>query len=157
MVACLQGHTEVVTTLLAANADVDQTNNDGATPLLVACGNGHIEVITALLAANADVNHAESTHGGTSLQIASADGKAEVVRMLLAAHADANHIAHNNCTALRLAQIHEHPEVIQILERAQARSRQHALLPQHAPSVHAAPAWLKIGVLVEVHLQEPPC
>ena len=51
--------------------------------------------------------------------------------------------------------MHEHPEVIQILERAQARSRMHALLPQHASSVHAAPAWLEIGVLVEVQLHEP--
>ena len=118
-VASSTGHTEIVTTLLAANADVNQTNNDGATPLVVACGNGHNEVITALLAANADVNHAESTQGGTALQLASAGGKAEIVRMLLAAHADTNHIAKNNCTALRLAQIHEHPEVIEILEEAQ--------------------------------------
>ena len=31
------GHTEVVTKLLAANARVDEAINDGATPLLIAC------------------------------------------------------------------------------------------------------------------------
>ena len=144
------GHTEIVAKLLAASANVDQTNNDGATPLVVACGAGHIEVITALLAANADVNHAESTRGVTSLQIASADGHAGVVRRLLAAHADASLVGAYKRTALEVAQMHEH-EVIQILERAQARSRRFAA----ARAIGTRPARLEIGVLVEVQLHEP--
>ena len=154
-VACQMGHTEVVAKLLAANASVDHADNEGATPLFIACQKGHTEVVTALLAANADVNHAMDD-GGTSLQIAcpkAGGGRQDATRG--ARPPRQNHIAKNNCTALQLAQMHEHPEVIQILERAQARSRMHALLPQHASSVHAAPAWLKIGVLVEVHLHEP--
>ena len=38
--ACQEGHTEIVTKLLAANADVNQPNNNDVTPLYVACENG---------------------------------------------------------------------------------------------------------------------
>ena len=35
-----EGHTEVVTKLIAANADVNQADNDGTTPLYIACQEG---------------------------------------------------------------------------------------------------------------------
>ena len=44
LVACHRGHAEIVTKLLAANANVDQADNHGATPLIVACQKGHTEV-----------------------------------------------------------------------------------------------------------------
>ena len=37
LLAVYKGHAEVVTTLLAANADVDQPTNKGQTPLHLAC------------------------------------------------------------------------------------------------------------------------
>ena len=64
--ACQNGHTEVVTKLLAANANVNQANNDGATPLYIACQQGHAEIVTQLLAANANVNKA-TERGATPL------------------------------------------------------------------------------------------
>ena len=45
-----------LSTLLAANADVNMTLNEGTTPMYIACQKGHTEVVTKLLAANADVN-----------------------------------------------------------------------------------------------------
>ena len=54
-IACQPGHAEIVTALLAANADVNQARNDGATPLIVASQQGHTEIVTKLIAANADV------------------------------------------------------------------------------------------------------
>ena len=53
--ACRNGHIEVVATLLAANADVNQADNDGVTPLFIASANGHTET-PRLLAAKANVN-----------------------------------------------------------------------------------------------------
>ena len=51
-----EGHVEIVTKLIAANADVNQADMEGVTPLWIACQMGHTEVVTALIAANADVN-----------------------------------------------------------------------------------------------------
>ena len=53
------GRAEVAATLLAANADVNQVDNEGCTPLYFACQQGH-PVVVKLLAANADVNQAHS-------------------------------------------------------------------------------------------------
>ena len=54
LLACAAGHTNVVKTLLAANADIHQTNNDGCTPLWMASEKGRSEIVTILLAANAE-------------------------------------------------------------------------------------------------------
>ena len=63
--ACQHGHIEIVTKLLAANADVKQAINTGSTPLYIACENGHTEVVTTLLAADADVNRTLCASGAT--------------------------------------------------------------------------------------------
>ena len=43
-VACMKGHTEIVATLLAANANANEAQHiDGVTPLYIACQNGHGE------------------------------------------------------------------------------------------------------------------
>ena len=55
--AAQKGHTEIVTALLAAKADVNAANKtDGVTPLYMAAAKGHTEIVTTLLEANADVN-----------------------------------------------------------------------------------------------------
>ena len=46
IIACQEGHTEVVRELLAANANVNQAKNNGATPLYIACLNGFTDVVT---------------------------------------------------------------------------------------------------------------
>ena len=61
--ACCKGHAELVAELLAANATVDQADEDGRTPLIVACQpdwrpKSHKGVITVLLAAGADAQEA---------------------------------------------------------------------------------------------------
>ena len=46
-IACQEGHVEVVTTLLVANAKMDQATHDvGSVPLYMACQQGHTEVVT---------------------------------------------------------------------------------------------------------------
>ena len=37
-VACQEGHTKVITTLLAANAEVDRATHRGTTPLIIGTG-----------------------------------------------------------------------------------------------------------------------
>ena len=72
---------EVVTIMLAANADVNQPDNDGFTPLIVACQGGHDEVVTTLLGANAAVEQAEND-GATPMYHACENGHAECVQIL---------------------------------------------------------------------------
>ena len=53
MLASKYGHLEIVKTLLAANAVVNQADNIGHTPLFEALSNSHSEVAAVLLAAGA--------------------------------------------------------------------------------------------------------
>jgi len=81
MIACARGNGDVVTTLLAANAKVNQACNDGGAPLIVACEKGHTEVVTTLLAANAEVDQANNA-GVTPMAFACAGGHLSVVQLL---------------------------------------------------------------------------
>ena len=53
--ACGKGHTEAVSALLAAGADVDKAMDDGATPLFIACQQGHTILVSKLLHARTTV------------------------------------------------------------------------------------------------------
>jgi len=84
-IACQEGHAGIVTTLVAANADVNASRpcDGGSTPLRIACFMGHTEVVSSLIAANVDVNQA-GNNGASPLYVASAFGHTEIVTKLLA-------------------------------------------------------------------------
>jgi hypothetical protein len=87
LMACQDGHAEVVGMLLACDAvDVNKaTTDDGSTPLLMACQKGHTEVVGMLLACDGvDLNKAMTDDGTTPLFAACQEGRTEVVRLLLA-------------------------------------------------------------------------
>ena len=81
------GHHEVVTALIAAGANVDKANKNGAAPLIIAAQKGHHELVTALIAARANVDLADN-NGMTPLCMAAYTGHVEVVRLLVRAGAD---------------------------------------------------------------------
>ena len=60
------GYLEVAKCLLERDADVNEANTKGETPLYWASCTGHVEVVKALLAAEAEVNKADN-HGRTPL------------------------------------------------------------------------------------------
>ena len=111
---CHDGHTEGVTVLLAAGANVNQASDDGCTPLYVACRRGHTEVVTKLIEANADVNQAREA-GATPLYIACVNGHTDVVTTLLAANTDVNQAKNNGFTPLFIACYHGHLGCVQLL------------------------------------------
>ena len=78
--ASTNGHTEVVTQLLATRAHVNQANNEGATPLIAACGEGHTGIVAILLTANADVN--QPSHNDIPIALACERGHLGVVQLL---------------------------------------------------------------------------
>ena len=84
--ACIGGHTEVVSLLLATNrVDINaKISHSGFTPLHLACKRGNIEVVELLLTTNrVDVN-AKNAFGEIPLHYACFKGDIEVVRLLLA-------------------------------------------------------------------------
>jgi len=114
MAASFNGHTEVVSLLLKAGADVNAKNNDGETALMLASAFGHTEIVSLLLKAEADVN-AKDKQGWTALMDASCSGHTEVVSLLLKAGADVNAKPNYGETALMLASDFGHTEVVSLL------------------------------------------
>lgn len=111
--------TEVIQTLLAAGAQVDQATDDGTTPLMAAAGLGHCtfnpnidrgarsrgaeEAVTALLDAKADI---KTTNEGdfTAVHGAAFRGLNEVIKILVDRGADLNARDYRGRTPFRLAE-----------------------------------------------------
>lgn len=85
--AVLAGRADTVKALLDDGADVEATDDNGATPLYTAAVNGHIEVARVLLAAGATAS-ASSPDGHSALAGAARAGHPGTVRVLVEAGAD---------------------------------------------------------------------
>ena len=112
--ACLNGHTDVVSILLAAGSSLEVTTNSLMTPLMMGSWNGHSVVVSTLLKSGADPNKAESS-GGTSHMIGSQNGHNEIVELLLKAKVNPNACSKDGTTALFLASQNGHSVVVSTL------------------------------------------
>jgi len=108
--AATQGHAEILSRLLAADANV-HANNDAT--LRYAAASGHAEIVNLLLAADADVH----AHDDEALRWAAVSGHVEIVSRLLVAGAD---IHANDDAALCRAARKGHAEVVNRLLAAGA-------------------------------------
>ncbi|XP_078689136.1 uncharacterized protein LOC144920681 [Branchiostoma floridae x Branchiostoma belcheri] len=117
--AARNGNVKLVLRLLEAGAEVDKTDKDGHTPLLLAANEGHGDVVQKLLKAGANVNRAKQD-GVTPLIIAACKGHVEVVQQLLKAGAEVNRADVNGFTPLFTAAQEGHVEVVQQLLKAGA-------------------------------------
>jgi len=80
--ACRMGHIKIVCSLIEANADIEQGNSCGTSPLHIAAQSGHVDVVRCLvrLGANPEIMNIKSR---TPLISAIHRGYPEVVRLLL--------------------------------------------------------------------------
>ena len=117
--AALYGHVVVVSTLIAAGADVNAKSNYDNTPLHDAARNGRVAIVSMLIAAGADVN-AKSSGGETPLYESAYQGQASVVFILIAAGADVNAKDNDGETPLYGAAYRGHASVVSILMAAGA-------------------------------------
>lgn len=104
MLASRQGHTKIVSLLVARAADVNARSDGGASALLYASSNAHPEVVRLLLDHGADVN-AQDDSGQTALmEVFHRDNDSEmiveIVGMLISAGADLNLMNDHYETAL---------------------------------------------------------
>lgn len=88
MFAARSGHLEAAKHLVAAGADVNETNGFGITPIIMAVHGGNPELVAYLLEAGADPNLAEA--GYSALHAAILHGSIASVEALLAHGADVN-------------------------------------------------------------------
>eukprot|EP00929_Paragymnodinium_shiwhaense_P049287 TRINITY_DN24870_c0_g1_i2.p1 TRINITY_DN24870_c0_g1~~TRINITY_DN24870_c0_g1_i2.p1 ORF type:complete len:2588 (+),score=813.76 TRINITY_DN24870_c0_g1_i2:684-7766(+) len=79
--AAREGIVSQVRTLVQRGADVNETDQEGATPLHIACAHGNLEVVRYLLAAGAGVELRDK-NSLTPLLAASYQGHADVVELL---------------------------------------------------------------------------
>ena len=79
--AVLYGRENVVKTLVAAGANVNQPDDSGMTPLMIAASQGHVAIARMLIAAGADIG-ASSQDGTNALMRAASADRGEMVRLL---------------------------------------------------------------------------
>ena len=115
--ACINGHTDVVHTLLKAGSSPEVTTNHLETPLILATQNGHNEVVELLLKTNVDPN-ACSEDGRTAIFMASWYGHSVVISTLLTSGADPNLADSDGCTPLIIGSCNGHSKVVELLLEA---------------------------------------
>ena len=78
MLAAGAGDRPLIERLVAAGANIDQQNNNGACPLEYAAAAGHIDVVRQLLAAGAN----PSLNNNSALRVARQQGFDEIARLI---------------------------------------------------------------------------
>ena len=104
----------LVKLLLENGAQVDLTDNDGDSALMLASKAGHSEVVKLLLANNAQVDLTDND-GDSALIYASQEGHSEVVKLLLANNAQVDLKDNDGDSALMCASQEGHSEVVTLL------------------------------------------
>jgi ankyrin repeat protein len=88
LLACKNGHPEVVRALLDGGAQVNDATTNGTTALMFAAASGSVGAVATLLDGGASVNASESARGETALMFAAAYDRATVVDLLVGRGAD---------------------------------------------------------------------
>jgi ankyrin repeat protein len=114
MMAALKGQQDLVTQLIARDADV---NKPGWAPLHYAATNGHVAVMKQLLDNHAFID-AQSPNGTTPLMMAAMYGSASAVQLLLDEGADTQMKNEQGLTAIDFAQRANRPDAVRVLSTA---------------------------------------
>ncbi|VDI45560.1 Hypothetical predicted protein [Mytilus galloprovincialis] len=119
--ACFNGHTKVVKLLIDAGLNVNDTENNGSTPLILACENGHNETVKSLLNLNGKklesrVNTTtRNKYGWSCLHSACFNGHTEVVKLLIDIGLRVNDTIYIGYTPLYLACQNGHYDTVKLL------------------------------------------
>lgn len=87
--ASFDGNLEVVRDAIARGTDVNQTDPDSRTALMLACFNGHTKICRLLIETKAEIDLRDST-GRTALMYAASGPHEELVSLLVEHKADVN-------------------------------------------------------------------
>lgn len=117
--AAEKGDSAAIRQALNAGINVNSTDPDGWTPLMVAASGGNLDAVEMLLKAGAAINVA-SQKGQTPLMAAVLSGNAQLVKLLLDQSADANAVTTTGMTALDVAKRAGKKPLIDLLTKAKA-------------------------------------
>jgi len=109
----------IVKELLQSGANVNDTDDDGTTPLIWASIKGHIQIVEELISFGADINK-KNKNGWTALIGAANEGHKSIVKALIAKGAKLNEKANDGRTALFCAQLKGNLEIFNLLKEAGA-------------------------------------
>ena len=113
--AVTAGHNEAVEFLLQLETvNIDHTNEEGKTALMLACERGHDDIVHSLLSAEANVN-LQDNNGWTALMRASEHNHISIINMLLQANANPQLKKSNGSNALMIASGYGNYEVVELL------------------------------------------
>lgn len=113
--AALKGRRKVVRRAIEQGTDVNATNRQGKTPLMVSAFNGHLEIVRLLLKNGAQVDMTDP-QGRTALMFASTGSFPETVELLLDRGANPNTTDQGEgWTPLMFAAAEGNREVVQVL------------------------------------------
>ena len=94
--------------------NIDHTNEEGKTGLMLACERGHEDIVHSLLSAGANVN-IQDNKGWTALMRASKHNHISIIHMLLQANANPHLKKSNGSNALMIASFYGNYEVVELL------------------------------------------
>jgi Ankyrin repeats (3 copies) len=97
-----KGNLSAVQEFIKKSKDVDATDKDGKTALMIAAAAGHRAVVEALLSAGAGLNKTDEP-GRTPLMLAAEQGHLEISRLLISAGSDLKLKDQNGMTVFTLA------------------------------------------------------
>jgi TPR repeat protein len=118
--AAVLGDTESVHVLLAKNADADDADEEGRTPIIEAAWRGYPAIVKALINAGARLEGKDAT-GKDAMAWAAINGHAHVVASLIAEGAPVDSPDQDGFTPLMRAAWNGHTAVVMELVRAGAR------------------------------------
>ena len=98
---------------------INETNDDGYTPLILACYYGNQEVVEFLIDKVEDING--TSNYGTPLMAAVVKGDLNIIELLLEKNADTNIADVNGTTALHYATLFKQPSIVKLLVKAGAK------------------------------------
>ena len=80
--ACDNGNFYFIERILKENINLEYTNKNGRTGLLLACNNGDYRVVDLLLDNNVNIHHRDNLNNNTAIMLAALKGNLKIVKML---------------------------------------------------------------------------
>ncbi|XP_010776598.1 ankyrin repeat and SAM domain-containing protein 6 isoform X1 [Notothenia coriiceps] len=105
------GNSQLVKEILEEDpTQVNSSNQEGASPLMIAAVSGQLEVVQLMVDKKADIDKQDGVHGWTALMQATYHGNKDIVKYLLSQGADVNLRAKNGYTAFDLVMLLNDPD-----------------------------------------------